>query len=185
MVLPSGFGNKFTYESTVPFTIPGTVTTGIRPVGNSGGQNLILITTPPVQTTCVAEVTVEYTKDSTPSTTGLYQPDLWSSAIINGVGYFFKPISYTNTFSNYIRIGDGGCFTRVQPGPGEPSDLKAIMGQLLYSGVEGCIELSGPTYDPAGKDQLLSVSTSTAFTDADGVQYYKVIRVTAAVPARG
>ncbi len=185
MVLPSGFGNKFTYESTVPFTIPGTVTTGIRPVGNSGGQNLILITTPPVQTTCVAEVTVEYTTDSTPKTTGLYQPDLWSSAIINGVGYFFKPISYTNTFSNYIRIGDGGCFKRVQPGPGEPSDLKAIMGQLLYSGIEGCIELSGPTYDPAGKDQLLSVSTSTAFTDADGVQYYKVIRVTAAVPARG
>ena len=182
MVLPTGFGSSFDYESTVPFTIPGTVTTEKKDIG--GGKNLILITTPPVQTTCVATVEVSYSTDSTPNTSGLYQPDSWSSAIVSGIGYNYRPISYTNTMSNYIRIGSGDTIIRTQ-GEGEAIPPQALMGQFLYINVEGRIELTGPTDDPAGDDLLLSVSVDPVFSSITGTQYYKTTKVTAKVPVRG
>jgi len=182
MVLPGGLGSNFDYESTVPFTIPGTVTTAKKDIG--GGKNLILITTPPVQTTCVATVEVSYSTSSTPSTVGLYQPDLWSSSIVSGIGYNYRPISYTNTMSNYIRIGSGDTIIRTQDeGPAIPP--QALMGQFLYINVEGRIELTGPTDDPAGTDLLLSVSADPVFSSVTGTQYYKHTRVTAQIPPRG
>jgi hypothetical protein len=182
MVLPTGFGSSFDYESTVPFTIPGTVTTEKKDIG--GGKNLILITTPPVQTTCVATVKVSYSTDSTPSTSGLYQPDSWSSAIVSGIGYNYRPISYTNTMSNYIRIGSGDTIIRADDG-GSTNPPQALMGQFLYIDVVGRIELTGPTDDPAGDDLLLSVSVDPVFSSITGTQYYKTTKVTAKVPARG
>ena len=182
MVLPSGFGSSFDYKSTVPFTIPGTVTTTKKDIG--GGENLILITSPPVQTTCVATVEVSYSTDSTPTTTGLYQPSEWSSAIVSGIGYNYRPISYTNTMSNYIRIGSGDTIIRTQDeGPAIPP--QALMGQFLYINVLGRIELTGPTADPAGTNQLLSVSVDPVFSSTTGTQYYKTTKVTAEVPSRG
>ena len=182
MVLPSGFGGKFDYVSTVPFTIPGIVSTVKQDIG--GGKNLILKTTPPVQTTCVATVDVSYSTNGSPSTSGLYQPDSWATAIVSGVGYNYRPISYTNSMSNYIREGDGDTIIRTQAaGPAEPP--QALMGQFLYINVTGRIELTGPTSDPAGTTQLLNVSVDPVFTSNTGVQYYKTTKVTAQIPNRG
>jgi hypothetical protein len=182
MVLPSGFGGKFDYVSTVPFTIPGIVSTVKQDIG--GGKNLILKTTPPVQTTCVATVDVSYSTNGSPSTSGLYQPDSWATAIVSGIGYNYRPISYTNSMSNYIREGIGDTIIRTQAeGPAAPP--QALMGQFLYINVTGRIELTGPTADPAGTTQLLSVSVDPAFTNNTGSQYYKITKVTAQIPARG
>ena len=109
--LPSG---GFSYTATVPFTIPGIVSTKFEAIG--GGKNLILTTTPPVQTTCAATVDVSYSTSGTASTSGLYQPRSWATAIVSGIGYNYRPISYTNSMSNYIRDGAGDTIIRTQDG---------------------------------------------------------------------
>jgi len=176
--LPSG---GFSYATTVPFTIPGIVSTKKQDIG--GGKNLILVTTPPVQTTCAATVDVSYSTDGTPGTSGLYQPGSWATAVVSGIGYNYRPISYTNSMSNYIREGVGDTIIRTQDeGPAIPP--QALMGQFLYINVTGRIELTGPTADPAGSTQLLSVNADPAFVSQGGVQYYKITKVTAQIPGR-
>ena len=177
--LPSG---GFSYNSTVPFTIPGIVSTEKQDIG--GGKNLILVTTPPVQTTCVATVDVSYSTSGSASTSGLYQPKSWATAIVSGIGYNYRPISYTNSMSNYIRDGAGDTIVRPDDG-GSTGPPQAVMGQFLYVDVVGRIELTGPTADPAGSTQLLSVSVDPAFVSKSGTQYYKQTRVTAQIPSRG
>ena len=177
--IPSG---GFSYNSTVPFTIPGIVSTEKQDIG--GGKNLILVTTPPVQTTCVATVDVSYSTSGTASTSGLYQPGSWATAVVSGIGYHYRPISYTNSMANYIRDGAGDTIIRNRDGgPSDPP--QALMGQFLYLNVTGRIELTGPTTDPAGSTQLLSVSVDPAFVSQSGVQYYKHTSVTAQIPSRG
>ena len=176
--IPSG---GFSYNSTVPFTIPGIVSTEKQDIG--GGKNLILVTTPPVQTTCVATVDVSYSTSGIASTSGLYQPGSWATAVVSGIGYNYRPISYTNSMSNYIREGTGDTIIRTQDeGPAIPP--QALMGQFLYINVTGRITLTGPTNDPAGSTQLLSVSVDPAFVSQSGTQYYKETRVTAQIPSR-
>jgi hypothetical protein len=86
--------------------------------------------------------------------------------------------------SNYIRIGSGDTIIRTQDeGPAIPP--QALMGQFLYINVLGRIELTGPTADPAGTNQLLSVSVDPVFSSTTGTQYYKTTKVTAEVPGRG
>ena len=177
--LPSG---GFSYTATVPFTIPGIVSTKFEAIG--GGKNLILTTTPPVQTTCAATVDVSYSTSGTASTSGLYQPRSWATAIVSGIGYNYRPISYTNSMSNYIRDGAGDTIIRTQgEGPADPP--QALMGQFLYIDVIGRIKLTGPTADPAGSTQLLSVSVDPVFVSQSGIQYYKQTSVTAQIPSRG
>ena len=177
--IPSG---GFSYNSTVPFTIPGIVSTEKQDIG--GGKNLILVTTPPVQTTCVATVDVSYSTNGNAGTSGLYQPDSWATSIVSGIGYNYRPISYTNSMANYIRDGAGDTIIRNQDGgPSDPP--QALMGQFLYINVTGRIELTGPTADPAGSTQLLSVSVDPAFVSKSGTQYYKHTSVTAQIPSRG
>ena len=177
--IPSG---GFSYNSTVPFTIPGIVSTEKQDIG--GGKNLILVTTPPVQTTCVATVDVSYSTSGNASTSGLYQPGSWATAVVSGIGYNYRPISYTNSMANYIRDGAGDTIIRNQDGgPSDPP--QALMGQFLYINVTGRIELTGPTADPAGSTQLLSVSVDPAFVSKSGTQYYKHTSVTAQIPSRG
>ena len=176
--LPSG---GFSYAATVPFTIPGIVSTKKQDIG--GGKNLILVTTPPVQTTCAATVDVSYSANGTPGTSGLYQPGSWATAVVSGIGYNYRPISYTNSMSNYIRDGAGDTIIRTQEeGPAIPP--QALMGQFLYINVTGRIELTGPTADPAGSTQLLSVKADPVFVSQSGVQYYKITKVTAQIPGR-
>jgi hypothetical protein len=176
--LPSG---GFSYTATVPFTIPGIVSTKFEAIGS--GKNLILTTTPPVQTTCAATVDVSYSTNGNPGTSGLYQPGSWATAIVSGIGYNYRPISYTNSMSNYIRDGAGDTIIRPDDG-GSTGPPQALMGQFLYVDVVGRIELTGPTADPAGSTQLLSVNADPAFVSQGGVQYYKITKVTAQIPGR-
>ena len=176
--LPSG---GFSYTATVPFTIPGIVSTEKQAIG--GGKNLILTTTPPVQTTCSATVNVSYSTNGNASTAGLYQPREWATAVVSGIGYNYRPISYTNSMSNYIRKGAGDTIIRTQEaGPADPP--QALMGQFLYINNIGRITLTGPTVDPAGSTKLLSVSVDPAFVSKSGSQYYKITKVTAQIPGR-
>ena len=81
-------------------------------------------------------------------------------------------------------MSDAGSIIRNRDGgPSDPP--QALMGQFLYLNVTGRIELTGPTTDPAGSTQLLSVSVDPAFVSKSGTQYYKHTSVTAQIPSRG
>ena len=180
MEIPSAFN----YTGTVPFTIPGIV----KIEGNFTRENLVLEVTPPIPTVCVATIDVSYGTNPAPSTSGLYQPNEWASAVASGIGVDLAAISYTNTFSNHIRVGSGatitGDYAPTEAIP-DPVGSKALMGQVLKNREKGKIKLEGPTSDPAGTSKLLSVSVDPAFKSIDGDQYYRVIKVTAQVPSRG
>ena len=169
----------FTYETTVPFTIPGVVTTANDDLGVSA-NNLILVVTPPVPTVADATVVVTYSTTSTVDTSGIWQPIDWTSAQVSGIGFGFRPISSTNTFSNHIRIGTGGIVEADVIG----TTLEAVMGTRVYGGTTASISLDGPTFDPAGTTILLSVSNDPIFLDENEVQYYKKTVVNAQIPAR-
>ena len=164
----------FTYQTTIPFTIPGTVEVlETKPYDFNNLKNLVLDLTPPTPTTVAASVEVTYSTSQNVSTSNLWQPIEWASSLITGIGEGPTPIYSASTYSKYIRIGNGktvnvgGYLTGVQ---------------VLSS--KGEIEIKGPTYDPAGKSILVSISNDPVFSDKDGIQYYKKTLVTATIPPR-
>lgn len=59
-----------------------------------------------------------------------------------------------------------------------------MTGVQVIGSSNGRIDLEGPTYDPAGKSILVSISNDPVFSDKNGVQYYKKTLVTATIPPR-
>jgi hypothetical protein len=175
-----GVVDTFAHETTVTFTMPGTVTTDKVDLG-AGVKNLTIVTTPPVPTPCDATVTTTYSTDPTVDSSLIYRPTSWSSSTVSGLGFSFSPISSVNTHINHIRIGSGGT---IVGGGGLLGPRQCCMGTAVFGGLTARIELTGPTVDPAGTVITLSISKDEAFVTADGTQYYKGIVVTASVPNR-
>jgi hypothetical protein len=173
-----GVVDTFSHDTTVTFTMPGTVTTDVIALGG-GFNNLTIVTTPPVPTPCDATVTTTYTTDSTIDSTLIYRPTQWASSTVSGIGFGLRPISSVNTHINHIRIGNGDSITGSLTGA-----FQCCMGTNVFGGVEAEIDLDGPTEDPAGTVITLSISKDEAFVTADGTQYYKGVVVTASVPNR-
>jgi hypothetical protein len=164
----------FTYQTTIPFTIPGTVEVlETKPYDFNNLKNLVLDLTPPTPTTVAASVEVTYSTSQNVSTSNLWQPIEWASSLITGIGEGSTPIYSASTYSKYIRIGNG---KTVNVG-------EYLTGVKVLSS-KGEIEIKGPTYDPAGKSILVSISNDPVFSDKDGIQYYKKTLVTATIPPR-
>jgi len=165
----------FTYQTTIPFTIPGTIEVlETTPYNSNNTKNLVLDLTPPTPTTVAASVVVTYSTSQNVSISNLWQPIEWASSLITGIGEGPTPIYSASTYSKYIRIGNG----KTVSAGGYLTGVKVI-GES-----NGKIELNGPTYDPAGKSILVSISNDPVFSDKDGVQYYKKTLVTATIPPR-
>lgn len=164
----------FTYQTTIPFTIPGTVEVLEDKPFNNATKNLVLDLTPPTPTTVAASVEVTYSTNQNVSTSNLWQPTEWASSLITGIGEGSTPIYSASTYSKYIRIGNG---ETVSAGG-------YLTGVKVIGSSNGRIDLEGPTYDPAGKSILVSISNDPVFSDKNGVQYYKKTLVTATIPPR-
>ena len=165
----------FTYQTTIPFTIPGTIEVlETTPYNSNNTKNLVLDLTPPTPTTVAASVVVTYSTSQNVSISNLWQPIEWASSLITGIGEGPTPIYSASTYSKYIRIGNG---KTVRAG-------RYLTGVKVIGESNGKIELNGPTYDPAGKSILVSISNDPVFSDKDGVQYYKKTLVTATIPPR-
>ena len=170
-------GGSFTYQTTIPFTIPGTVEAIIDyPFDNIQTKNILIKVIPPVPTTVFASVEVTYSTIQNISTANLWQPTEWASSIISGTGENSVPVYAASTYSKHIRIGSGEFIPRNTRG--------YVTGVKINEGTKGSIELFGPTYDPAGKSLLVSISNDPVFSDKNGVQYYKKTSVTATIPPR-
>jgi len=170
----------FTYETTVPFTVPGTVTTEIDNLGPAV-VNLMIKATPPIPSSpCDAFVTVTYSADETIDTGAIYRPTTWTSQLTTGIGLNGRKLASYSTYSNHIRIGDGD----ELEAPVDLGGIECVNGVQLYGGTTGKIELEGPTLDPAGTTITLSISNDPIFKDEGGVQYYKKTVVVINVPAR-
>ena len=164
----------FTYQTTIPFTIPGTIEVLEDKPFNNATKNLVLDLTPPTPTTVAASVEVTYSTNQNVSTSNLWQPTEWASSLITGIGEGSTPIYSASTYSKYIRIGNG---ETVSAGG-------YLTGVKVIGSSNGRIDLEGPTYDPAGKSILVSISNDPVFSDKNGVQYYKKTLVTATIPPR-
>ena len=171
-------GDSYTYQTTVPFTIPGIVTAVEDEIG-TGIKNIYIVASPPVPTIAECSVVVTYSTAATVDTSSIWQPIEWSSATVSGLGFGLRPISSTNEFSNHIRIGSGKSLVGSTFG-----EVTCCMGSNIYGGTTATIRLEGPTFDPAGTSQILSISNDPVFRDENQTQYYKKTVVTAQIPAR-
>lgn len=172
----------FTYETTVPFSIPGIVTTNEVNLG-ANNVNLMLKVTPPIPSVpCDAVVTVTYSTVSTVDTSAIYRPLEWASQQTTGFGFNYRRLSSYSTFNNHIRVGDGGSKTNQAGLP--DGTIECVQGVPVYGGTTAYITLEGPTLDPAGTNITLSISNDPIFKDESGVQFYKKTVVTIDVPAR-
>ncbi len=178
--LSADLSASYVYETTVPFTIPGTVDVRSSTFGGSGGNNLMLDVSPPIPTLCEAVITETYTTSTTISTSGLYQPDVWTGVIIEGVGQRFRPFSSTSTYRNHIAKSTGGSATTPLTGT-----LEYIQGNLIFAQTTGYIRIDGPSSDVAGTTVDINITLNPVFRLADGTQYYKEVTTTAKVPSRG
>jgi len=172
----------FSYQTTVPFSIPGIVTTAKENLG-ANNVNLMIKVTPPVPSVpCDATVTVTYSTASTVDTSGIYRPTQWASQLTTGFGFNYRRLSSYSTYNNHIRVGSGGSQTN-QPGLPDGT-VECVQGVPVYAGTTARIRLEGPTKDPAGTVITLSISNDPIFKDESGIQYYKKTVVTVSVPAR-
>ena len=172
----------YTYETTVPFSTPGIVTTDEENLG-ANNVNLMIKVTPPIPAVpCDAQVVVTYSTTSTCDTSGIYRPTEWASSLVTGFGFNYRRLASYATYNNHIRVGSGGSQTN-QPGIPDGT-VENVQGVPVYAGTTAYIRLEGPTVDPAGTNIILSVSNDPIFKDEDDVQYYKRTVVTVDVPTR-
>ena len=172
MTLPSG--GSYVYDTTVPFSVPGTVTTA------NEGDNIFILATAPYQVTANAKVTVTYTTTTSTGTNTLYQAP-HASAMVVGRGFNYRPISSTNTFANHIKIGSSESITGS---PVAEAAYNACMGVVVAPGTTAKIKLEGVNSDPCGGTYTVSASKDVAFTAEDGTVYYKEQVVNVKVPSR-
>ena len=172
MTLPNA--GAYSYNTTVPFSVPGTVDTA------NEGDNIFIKASAPYQVTAAATVTVTYTTKTSTSTQTLYQAP-HASAMVVGRGFNYRPISSTNTFANHVKIGNTESITGS---PVEEAAYNACMGVVVAPGSTAKIELSGVGSDPCGGSYTVSASKDAAFTAEDGKVYYKEQVVNVSVPSR-
>jgi len=166
------------YTTTVPFTMPGTVDWRESDLA-SGTRNKMLEVKPPVSTLCEASVADSYTTNpDLVDIDSVYQPNYWTSVIIEGIGLNYYPFSSTTTYVNHIALSAG----TSSDGPLVGTEF--IQGNRLFGGTTGYIRIDGPTYDPAGKTIIINDNADPVFTLLDGTQYYKRTVTTVIVPAR-
>ena len=162
--------NTFTYNTTQQFTVPGTVKTGSRSVGNF--TNRMLVVTPPVSTLCKGTVTISYSTDgSVDLPSNFYQQKGGVNVTIEGIGYYYKPFSSTSSYSNHVKKSNG------------VSSSSMIQGNPLYANTTGKISISGTSLDPAGDTITVSIKKTPVFR-LDGTQYFKCEQVELEVPGR-
>jgi len=167
------------YTTTVPFTMPGTVDWRSSNLA-SGTQNKMLEVSPPVSTLCEASVVDSYTTNADlVDIDAVYQPNYWTSVIIEGIGLDYRPFSTVSTYVNHIALSTGTSSTAPVLGGTE-----FIQGNRLFGNTTGYIRIDGPTYDPSGKTIIINDNADPIFTLLDGTQYYKRTVTTIIVPAR-
>lgn len=170
--LGDDLSDSYTYNTTVPFTMPGTVDWSRISVGI--GNNYMIVVTPPIRTICKATITEQYTTNGNTSTSGLYQPSGGVSVTISGVGDFQRPFSTSSSYSNHVKKSSGITL----------SGNDYVQGNNIFAGSSGKIIISGEEEDPAGAFITSNIDTSPAFRLADGTQYYKVVKTKIQVPNR-
>ncbi len=176
--LSDDLSTSYSYATTVPFSMPGTVdfrTTSLA----SGAQNKMLDVTPDIRTICSAEITESYTTNPTVDVSSLYQPNFWTSVIIEGVGLNYQPFSSSSTYKNHIALSSGTSST------GPLIGTEFIQGNRLFGGTTGYIRIDGPEDDPAGTTITINIDVQPVFRLLDGTQYYKKVVTKIDVPARG
>ena len=172
----SDLAASYVYETTAPFTMPGTV--DFRSSNLGGGiTNRMLVANPPVSTLCEAIITESYTTDTTIDTSSIYQPNEWTRVIIEGVGLNFSAFATTSTYRNHIAANSGTSLA----GDG---GTKFIQGNLLFNNTTGYIRIDGPTVDVAGTTITANITLTPVFRLFDATQYYKKIVTQLKVPAR-
>ena len=176
--LSDDLSTSYSYATTVPFSMPGTVdfrTTSLA----SGAQNKMLDVTPDIRTICSAEITESYTTNPTVDVSSLYQPNFWTSVIIEGVGLNYQPFSSSSTYKNHIALSSGTSST------GPLIGTEFIQGNRLFGGTTGYIRIDGPEDDPAGTTITINIDVQPVFRLLDGTQYYKKVVTKIDVPVRG
>ena len=162
--------NTFTYNTTQPFTVPGTVKTGSRGVGKF--SNRMLVVTPPFSTLCKGTVTISYsTNGNVDLPANFYQQKGGVNVTIEGIGYYYRPFSSTSSYSNHVKKSNGA------------SSSSMIQGNPLYANTTGKITISGTSLDPAGDTITVSIKSTPVFR-LDGTQYFKHEQVELEVPGR-
>jgi hypothetical protein len=170
---------EFTYETVVPFTMPGTVNYWTSSLA-AGTTNKMLYVHPPIPTICSSTITESYSTSTTEvDVATLYQPNYWTSVSIEGVGFNYAPFASSATYSNHIAVNSGTSST-APVGAG----TEFIQGNRLFGGTTGYIRILGPSYDPAGNTIKINIDVQPAFRLLDGTQYYKKTVTEVDVPAR-
>ena len=160
----------FTYNTTQPFTVPGTVTTNSRGIGKF--TNTMLVVTPPFATICKGTVTISHSTDGNVDLPeNFYQQKGGVKVTIEGIGYYYRPFSSTSSYSNHVKKSNGA------------SSSSMIQGNPLYANTTGKITISGTSLDPAGKTITVSIKSTPVFR-LDGTQYFKHEQVELEVPNR-
>ncbi|RLI38192.1 hypothetical protein DRO66_02320, partial [Candidatus Bathyarchaeota archaeon] len=172
----------YVYETTVPFTIPGTVDVQENDFGLASTLNLMLDVSPPVPTLCEAIITEKYTDEVVIDSDVIYQPNKWTGVLIEGIAPSQTPFASTSTYRNHIALSTGGELEGA---------FRYVQGNQLFAGTTGYIRIDGPIdgvdgyVDPAGTDITANITLTPAFRLEDGTQYYKKVVTQIKVPARG
>jgi hypothetical protein len=141
---------------------------------------------PPVEVLVDASVIISYqTSNSLGSLpANLWNPTSWATVRAYWEGWSENAKSLIQSYQGYRTVGSPVTFTATSGYAGGYTDN--CMGDKVYGGSSGSITVSGGPEAPDGNTYTLSASLDSdpAFTDIDGVKYYRKTTVSATIPAQ-
>jgi hypothetical protein len=139
-----------------------------------------LFQSPPIQLRVLATETVTYTTTNSIGslTYPLWNPSQWASVRWNYQGLDAYAKADAKPLYGFMATGTS---VMTFTAPAYPSSVSLLDNNVLQNS-SGAVYLTGGPTDPAGSTVTLSAKCEPAFTDYNGVQYYRRTIVTATIP---
>lgn len=168
---------SFSYEQYRPFLYPGRAFP--YEVLIDDYHLLDVFQSPPIEVMLEHEVEIFYSSSGTISVSDFWAPDEWAVVIVKMIGLGENPISIVKALNGYRSTNE----TELSYSePGTPGDQGSIMGNQMYGGTTGTIQVIGGPDDPGGDTFTVEARAEPAFSDVGGTLYYRHTRVTVEVP---
>jgi hypothetical protein len=190
-LVDSGAQPVASHSSLSEFSYPGVVTISSETLAGTGGTYTFIAKDFSLQPPVVAKVpiTIKVSFQTTSAisytaTDGLWNPTTWAEGSSKGIGWNYIPFSIskgfrgyridptqTNSYSGYGTPGTGGTWDMISG--------KRIFGNTTYA-----IQVDGGPVNPEGGQYTLDYSVSLAFSDVNGVPYYKHKEIVSTIPTQ-
>lgn len=190
-LVDSGAQPVASHSSLSEFSYPGVVTISSETLAGTGGTYTFIAKDFSLQPPVVAKVpiTIKVSFQTTSAisytaTDGLWNPTTWAEGSSKGIGWNYIPFSISKGFRGY-RIDPTQTNSYSDHGtPGTGGTWDMISGKRIFGNTTYAIQVVGGPVNPEGGQYTLDYSVSLAFSDVNGVPYYKHKEIVSTIPTQ-